>query len=81
MRLKSISENPSPSMSTKKCLRCDEEKNVSFFPQDKRRPDGYVTICRKCVSAKRKLAYGSHSVKKEDITENIPCEGCRWTEN
>lgn len=41
----------------KVCCRCNIEKELSEFPKDKNRKDGYYIICKKC----RKLIYQDNS--------------------
>lgn len=37
-------------MTTKKCCRCKEEKDISFFHKDIKNIDGYKKICKTCIS-------------------------------
>jgi len=67
-------------MSTKKCNRCAEELKITLFYGDKRSPDGFASVCRRCSFARRKELTGSNQIKQVQITENVPCDGCKWTD-
>lgn len=41
-------------MSTKKCRKCEEVKNISDFPKYKDHKDGYNSLCKSCINLRNK---------------------------
>jgi len=75
---------------TKKvCTKCNIEKDLSFFPKDKNRKDGYYVTCKSC----RKLKYESNKeiikdkskkyyhINKEKNYEKILNRNREWRKN
>ena len=50
-------------MSSKKCTKCEEVKELSSFNKDKTKPDGLYSSCKPCVNINRRLTYGRDSVR------------------
>ncbi len=64
-------------METKICSKCKVEKEITDFPKDKNRPDGYYVYCKECrkvsyqlnfqkIKEKSKLYYYNTKEKKYD---------------
>ena len=67
--------------SMKKCTRCKVTRAINSFYTDKRTPDGHATICRSCISTRRKVKRGNRSTGEFSTftVEYCPCEienGC-----
>ena len=41
-------------MEKKRCKRCGQEKDLSEFHKDKSKKDGRKTVCKSCLSRKKK---------------------------
>lgn len=44
-------------MLSKCCTRCKEEKPLADYHRNKRRIDGYMSLCKMCMKTQRKLEY------------------------
>ena len=44
-------------METKKCSKCQQEKNLCDFTKDRNRPDGLFVYCRECKKVESKKEY------------------------
>jgi len=70
-------EKSKPLVATKACTRCDEEKELRFFYQDKTAHDGRCAMCKACqVRAKRHE--GTGYAKSVIFIRNVPCESGCW---
>lgn len=61
------------SLETKKCIRCDIEKELDFFPKDRREKTGHSGTCKFCTKEYKKEYYiknkNSISIKKKKYKE------------
>lgn len=53
---------------SKICIRCEQVKPLSYFHNDKRRPDGVGAICKNCQKIHNKNYYQLH---KDDYKKRI----------
>lgn len=63
-------------MSTKLCIRCNTEKELSLFTENKRTPDGLMVCCRHCKNEQR----NNNPKRKLNIVYKL-CQRCRKTKN
>ena len=49
-------------METKICRKCLIDKELSFYPKDKNRKDGYYVYCKEC----RKINYNENNEKRRE---------------
>lgn len=60
-------------MSNEKCCsKCLENKHLSEFNRDKRRPAGVTGVCKHCRSARNRLWYSSHGGREKRLNYRRP---------
>lgn len=70
-------------MEKKRCKRCGQEKDLSEFHKDKSKKDGHKSICKSCLSRKKKKHKVSNIDKniKQNIRYCLKYDGpFRWSE-
>lgn len=63
---------------TKVCTQCDIEKTIEYFYKDRRRKDGYRTICKQCMLASEASRYRASPEKKRIAAVRRYAENREW---
>jgi 5-methylcytosine-specific restriction endonuclease McrA len=80
-----ITNECSPSMEhaagirTKTCYACKVDKDVTQFPRNKRKPDGYDYQCKDCVNARIRASYAKDPAAKIAKTRQYHLDNPEWS--
>lgn len=62
----------------KKCIKCNEEKNLEEFHKTKSKKDGKCPYCKKCESERRKNSYNPEKYKNAEYREKNREKSRNW---